>query len=60
MTTKIGTRRCTFLDAVDQNSIWINGLSWVSEDESAFEALTLVNDITLTSSEKEEASEPIQ
>ena len=59
MIADLGTRRCTSIHAVDQNSDWINGFPWMSEDESSFPSLT-VEEIALSTKETEEASKEIQ
>ena len=59
MVADIGTRRNTSISAVQQDSIWINGYSWMTQDESSFPVLT-AKEIALSNKEDEEASKEIQ
>ena len=59
MIADIGTRRCTSISVVDNNSPWITGYPWMTEDESRFPALS-VDEITLSTNETEEVSKEIQ
>ena len=52
-TTSIGTRRCTSIKDVNQDSPWINGYCWMKESEEHFPCKT-VDEIKLNSSETEQ------
>ena len=40
MIADIATRRCSSVQDVDQNSIWINGFEWMKRDKSQFPAMS--------------------
>ena len=52
MIADLGTRRCTSIDDVNQQSDWINGFPWMQDDQSIFPALTTA-DISLSAQEKQ-------
>ncbi len=58
MIADLGTRRCTSLDLVSQDSVWINGFEWMSQHESSFPSMT-VDEIVLSNKEKEMASKEL-
>ena len=41
MIADIGTRRVDNLDAVNQNSVWINGFEWMRMDKAFFPARSI-------------------
>ncbi|XP_066923502.1 uncharacterized protein [Clytia hemisphaerica] len=49
---RLGTRRCTAIQDVDQHSKWINGYEWMRSNPSDFPAKT-TTDISLTAQEKQ-------
>ena len=59
MIADLGTRRCTSISAIDQDSAWINGFWWMLESESSFPGLT-ADEISLNAKETEEASKEVQ
>ena len=58
MIADLGTRRCTSLEAVNQDSTWINGYDWMVQDESLFPIMT-VDEIALNNTENEVASKEL-
>ncbi len=51
MIADIGTRRCTSIEVIKPNSIWINGLDWMKKDISEFPMMS-ASDIRLSCQEK--------
>ena len=62
MIADLGTRRCSSINVIRQDSTWINGFSWMQNDESEFPTLT-TDDISLNAQDlqniKKESKEAI-
>jgi len=40
MIADFGTCRCSHIESIQQDSIWVNGFKWMHNDESEFPALS--------------------
>ena len=59
MVADIGTRRCSSIDMVKSNSVWVNGLKWMKEDESKFPMLS-AKEISLNNQETQSMKHEVQ
>ena len=59
MIADIGTRRCSSIEEVKPDSIWINGFKWMKGNESGFPMMT-AKDISLNTQETQEIKRETQ
>ena len=59
MIADIGTRRCTSIDVVSVESIWIKGFNWMRSDESEFPMMT-IEEINLSNQEHQNVEKEVQ
>ena len=59
MIADLGTKRCTSLNVIDQDSKWINGFSWMKRPACEFPAMS-AREISLSQAELQEARKETQ
>ena len=59
MLADIGIRKDVALEDVNQDSVWVNGLSWMKRDKSEFPMSTL-DEIKLNESESNEMRKEVE
>ena len=59
MIADIGTRRCSSIDVVNQESVWIRGFEWMLGDEADFPMMTS-EEITLSNQDHRDVKTEVQ
>ena len=59
MVADIGTRRCTSIDVVKHDSVWIQGFSWMRAEEKDFPMMT-ADEVTLSNQEFQNMKKEVQ